>query len=114
MELDDAKRLLDQMGLMGSSIYHVPLLSASEWEPSRGVGPPTNGGSNKTALLVVDALAKCTRKACDPGLLKGYQTSSYSGGIPILQYLLHHTLHGGGKEPLHIAWSVHRFLSPAD
>ena len=36
-------------------------------------------------VLAVDALAKSTRKACDWGLLKGYQTASYPGGIPILQ-----------------------------
>ena len=47
MELDDAKGLPSQMGLMGSSIYHVPFLSASEWEPSRGSVHPQTGGQTR-------------------------------------------------------------------
>ena len=44
MELDDAKGLLGRMGLMGSLVYHVPLLTASEREPNKGVDPPTKRG----------------------------------------------------------------------
>ena len=35
------KGLPARKGLMGFSLCHVPLLSASEWEPNKGVDPPT-------------------------------------------------------------------------
>ena len=44
MELNDTKGLPDRMGLMGPSMYNVPLLSASEREPSKGVDPPAKRG----------------------------------------------------------------------
>ena len=91
--LDDTKGLPSRMGLMGLSVNNVPLpLSVSERVPSKGVDPPRKGvkqGCSLAPLLFVlaaDALSKCTSKACDHGLLKEYQTASYLGGIPILQY----------------------------
>ena len=72
MKLDDAKGLPSRMGLMALSVHHVPLfLSASERELSKGWIHQQRGVRQRHPMapllfvLAVDALAKCTRKACN-------------------------------------------------
>ena len=37
-------------------------------------------------ILAVDALAVCTERLCARGLLSGFQTAGWPGGVPLLQY----------------------------